>query len=192
MSHQDNVSIITMETIKSGLNIADDDTAFDERLERIVAGVSRSIESFLNRPVTVRAHVEELFDGDGTTTMLLVPRIVDITTLINNETTVASDDYVFYADSGEVALTDGTVFVRGRKKVSVTYRNGWEPVDIPEGILLGAETWAIHLFNLMKNDRVGVQSTSKRDQSISYSSSTKMPDAVREMIEGYRLVGFGG
>ncbi len=192
MAHQQNVSIIELDTLKSGLEINTTNTTYDDRLERIIASVSRAIETYLNRPVLVRLHSAEKFDGDGSNTLLLVPPIIKITVLLNDTTTVAATDYEYYEHNGEVVLTDGTVFVEGPKKISVTFKNGWELAYIPEDIAMAAEIWGIHMFHLMKDDRVGVLSKSKRDQSITYSSSTKMPDAVREMISPYRLVRFGG
>jgi|CXWL01.1.fsa_nt_gi hypothetical protein len=179
--------IITAQDVKLALKIADETESFDEVIDDIVSGVSQGIEDFLGRPVAAR-NVSESLDGDGTDTLLLKPYLESVTTVTIDSITIAAGDRVFYPKTGKVQLKY-TSFTCGLQNVALAYRHGWETQDIPKSIKRGAVLWCLHHFKLTDKNRIGVNSVTAGDQTISFTAS--MPADVRELLTPYMLAGFG-
>ncbi len=179
----DRRAILDVAQLKTAMDITK--STEDDYLEDLLRGISANIETYLSRDVARTQHTSEKVDGDGTDTLLLVPHLIDVATIVNDTTTVASDDFEWYADDGEIVLTDGTVFTKGRKKITITWVSGWEHNEVPADLQMAASLWCQHVYNKQKKDQISILSVSAGDESTSYISG--MPRDVREMLQPYRV-----
>jgi hypothetical protein len=188
----DAVDLITLIALKTDLKIRTsdaNDTTWDATLERIISGVSRAIATHCGRTFVEATDTASKIDGDGSAILLVKWPILDITTLINDETTVVeTTNWEVYKERGHIELTDGSVWTKGLKKVTITYRHGYE--DIPDDIQMAAIAWCSKKFFDIKDNRVGVSTRSTADgSSTTYATSfvsKDMPDEVKALIEPYR------
>lgn len=187
------IAICELADVKDDLKIGrladgSEDTSNDEMIRRVINGISAQIESYTGRTFAARDITSEKYDGDGTCTFILKRTpVIRISALLNDTLTVGSDDYVCYEATGKVELIDGSVFVNGPKKVTVTYRCGYERADMPNEIVRAACEWAVHRFKIIKEGRRGFNSSSTQDgPSISYAPGS-MPPEVKEVLDTYRV-----
>ncbi len=188
----DAVDLITLIALKTDLKIrtsATNDTTWDETLGRIISGVSRAIATHCGRTFVEATETAVKIDGDGTDILLVKYPILAITTLVNNTTTVVeTTNWEVYKERGHIELTDGSVWTKGRKKVTITYRHGYE--DIPDDLQMAALAWCAKKFFDIKDNRVGVSTRSTADgSSTTYATSFvsgDMPDEVKAVIARYK------
>ena len=128
-------------------------------------------------------------DGSGTDTLCLPLPILEVSSITNGTVSITSDDYVIYNDVGELVLTNGTVWAKGRKNITLTVRFGYESGDLPADVLSAGRLWCRHQYQHMTKKRAGVISWSAGDESVSYESSTGMPAEVRDFLDPHRLLG---
>lgn len=183
-------ALIDFNDLKDDLKITT--TEFDDRLMRIVNGVSRAIESYCNREFKPRYENAIEIDGDGTSTLLLKAPIISLGTITNDTASVTSTHYEYYSTEGRVVLTNGTVWAAGNKKITITYTHGYEDQDFPADVATAARMWAAGQYQYVQDKRMGVASKSTNDTSISYIVSTDMPPEVRSLLAPYRLMGVMG
>lgn len=179
-------AVCELNDVRDDLKIGSDDSSFDESLRRLINSVSRSIEDYTGMYFSARDIAAEKYDGTGKPVMILRRSpVIRISTLINDTVTVDADDFVFYGDTGKVQLIDGTVFVLGPQKISVTYRCGYERQNMPDNIAEAARLWVCHKFKIGDKQRWGVNSQTVNEESFSFSTG-EMPPEVREILDMYR------
>jgi len=189
--------LITLEDLKQDHKIQTataNDTTWDDTLSRIISGVSQAIATFCGRTFVAATETSQKIDGDGSVVLLVRYPVISITSIINDTTTVVeTTNWEAYLKSGKIELTDGTVWTKGRKTITITYRHGYEVGSIPADLQMAAMTWASKKFFDIKDDRVGVSSRTSADgASISFAGSSvsrNMPDEVRALIEPYKTYG---
>lgn len=179
-------AVCEINDVRDDLKIGSDDTSFDDSLRRLINSVSRTIEDYTGKYFAARDIAAEKYDGKGTAILILrrTP-VIRISTLLNDTITVDADDFVFYPDTGKVQLTDGTAFVCGPQKVSVTYRCGYDRQDMPDNVAEAARLWVCHKFKIGDKQRWGVNSQTVNEESFSFSTG-EMPPEVREILDMYR------
>lgn len=173
--------------IRDDLKIAATDTSYDEVIRRLINGVSAALEGYCGRVFMARDFTAQKYDGDGTGELLLrhIP-VISITSLVVDDVTITSTQYVVYNDTGKVMFTDGNVFTLGPQMAVFAYRAGFERQDLPGDILMAARTWVCHAFKITDKQRWGVGSQSTNDESFSFALGT-MPPEVREIADMYRV-----
>lgn len=183
-----NHALTTRDDVKVYMNLTDTDK--DEIIDAEIDAVSSAIEDYCNRTFVARSITAEKIDGDGTVELQLRFPIISIGTVVNDTITVVeTTNWEQYAESGLVVLTDGTAWAGGIKKITITYRYGFNDGDLPRSVVSAANLWAMKRFSDVKENRVGVSSVTRGDESISYEKG--MPKEVRSMVDPYRLA-FGG
>lgn len=179
-------ALCELEDVRTVLKIADSDTSFDDILRILINGVSSAIESYTGKFFAARDIVSEKYDGKGTVSMLLRRSpVLSIAIIVNDTITLDAADFVFYADTGKVQLIDGTVFVAGPQKVTVSYRCGYEEQDLPADIAMAAQQWVCHLFKIQDKQRWGINSQTVTEESFSFDPGS-MPEQTREICDTYR------
>jgi hypothetical protein len=174
--------------VKDALSIASTDGTHDELLNTLIASVSDAAEQFIGRSIVAKVETAKKYDGDGTDTLLVDPPIISVTTVINDTTTLADTDYVFYEDTGKIVYINGA-FVDGPKKVSVTFKHGWNAEDIPPAIKLAVIKWVCYEWYEFRKDRIGVSSKTLGDETITYIKG--IPEDARQLLAPYRVTRFG-
>lgn len=178
--------LIDIPDLRDDIGVKGDE--FNDRLTRIIRGVTDAVETFCNRAFVKRTDTAKLLDGDGTVDLFLNPPVVSITSIDNDGTAVLAADYALYQDTGKVVLTDGTVWTKGNQKITITYVYGYAFDDLPSDVVMAAHIWAIHWWLKLKEKRMGVLSKSTGDSAISYVAPS-MPDDVKELLSPHRLMG---
>jgi hypothetical protein len=167
------------------------DDTFDTILQDIIDGVTDAMEEETNLFFVVRTQTE-VRTGDGTATILVPGPIESLSSIDNNGVTVdvADDTEVqFDAATGEVELMDGSVWSTVRRSVTITYGRGYQRSQIPRSAIMAAEEWCVWEFQKRTKDRVGVQSITKGDETVSYSDD--LPRSITRRIGGMRVSTFG-
>src|SRR3990167_4314814 len=169
MTHVVSKAIASVEDVKSALEITDGSA--DDQLLAITEAIGEAVEQYLGRPVIAR-DVTESVDGNGTSSLLLKPYLISVTTVeIDDVAITAATQRVFYPDTGKVQLRYHT-FTLGFQNIDLVYRHGWELDDIPPAIKMAATNWCIRQWMMTSKDRVGVVSKSTPEgSSITYESA---------------------
>lgn len=179
-----NVSLTTRDRVKAYLNLSD--TTWDTVIDDEIDAVSQAIEKHCNRTFGLATLTAEKIDGDGTEELQLRFPVVSITSISNDGTSVVvTTNYELYSSTGLVVLTDGTVWTSGRKKITITYRYGYDQQDLPPDIVSAATLWTMKRFSDVKENRIGVSSVTRGDETISYEKG--MPREVAERLAPYVL-----
>lgn len=183
-------ALVDISDLKSDLGI-DSETTWDGLLTRITNGVTYAIETMTKRQFVARTETLSL-DGSGTAVMYVPGPIISIDSVTNNGTLLTvTTDYVWYAKTGKLVLVgvagssllvNNSVWSTDPQSVVIDYRHGYDEQDMPQDILLAARTWAIHWFQRIRDDRMGVSSRSEGDLSISFRSEA-MPPEVERLIQ---------
>lgn len=180
-------SIITLDDAKLHLRISDDVTDHDQILQQLIDGASQAIASYCGRLFMITTETAKKLDGDGTDTLLLKYPVQSISSLSNDGTAVVvTTNYELYETIGRVVLTDGTVWVNGRKTVTITYTYGYSIDDIPRDVVSACLYLVASKFQAFQQDRIGVTSKTFGDQSISYERG--IPKEVRELLIPWQIV----
>lgn len=181
-------AIVSMIDVKTALDIKETNDDEERLLAILINGVTAGVETFLNRPVVARRYVSKTYDGDGTDTLFVPPPLQEVTSLSNDGTTISSSDYWTYEETGKIKLKY-TTFVDEPQSITITFRSGWEPNDIPGDIRQAALAWIFDSWKKFRRDRLGVTSVTQGDETISYVQG--MPQEVRELLSPYRITGHG-
>ena len=177
-------SLTTLDIVKANLNLSD--TTWDEVLLGAIDAVSRAIEDYCGRSFIARTLTAEKIDGDGTAELQLRFPVIRIDSLSNDGTAVVeTTNYELYSDTGLVVLTDGSAWASGRKKLTITYRYGYEFDDLPRAITAAANLWTMKHFSDIKENRVGLSSVTRGDETVSYEKG--MPREVKALVDPYVL-----
>lgn len=179
-------SLVDVSDLKNDLSISTTESEFDNILVRIANGVTDYIESYCNRFFRARS-ITELLDGTATTDIFLRSPIIYVTSMTDKTTVVASTNYVVYNSVGRVHLTSG-VWTPEAQAIKAIYRFGYEESTLPQNVILAAMTWANFWFHAIKDDRMGLQSKSEGDLSISFRLEP-IPLEVLELIKPFKAMG---
>lgn len=183
-----NVSLTTRDRVKAYLNLSD--TTWDTVIDNEIDAVSQAIEKYCGRTFGVADITAQKIDGDGTEELQLRFPIVSLGSISNNGTAVVeTTNFEKYANEGLLVLTDGTVWASGRKKITITYRYGYAQNDLPPDVVSAATLWTMKRFSDVKENRIGVSSVTRGDETISYEKG--MPKEVQERLAPY-VLGLGG
>ncbi len=179
-------SLVDVADLKNDLGITTE-TNFDNIIARIANGVTDYIEPYCNRYFKARSITEQL-DGTATKDIFLRSPILYVTSMTDKTTVVASANYVVYKSTGRVRLTSGHVWTPEDQAIKAIYRYGYEDAALPQNIKLAAMTWANYWFHAIKDDRMGLQSKSEGDLSISFRLEA-IPLEVLELIKPLKAMG---
>lgn len=179
-----NPTLTTLERVKVYMNFTD--TTWDTAIEYEIDAVSLAIEKFCGHTFGINTLSDLKIDGDGTVELQLRFPIVSITSISNDGTAVVeTTNYEKYPETGLVVLTDGSAWVSGHKKITITYSYGYEASELPRDIISAATMWVCKRMDDIIEKRVGVASVSRGDESISYEKG--MPGSVKELLAPYVL-----
>ena len=186
-------AFVDIEEVRDDLELKSKDQ--DAIAKLIILAVTALMEAHCNttfdHSAGVLTYSAELYDGDGTTTILLRhgPLIAISELIITSggiDDTIPATDYVAELFKAKITLTEGDSFIRGVQNVSVTYTAGHS--TIPDAVKMAGLIWTQYLLRKWSDNRQNVSAISIGDQTISYKDT--MPGDVERLLSHYRRVAF--
>ena len=154
-----------------------------ELLTTMIARASAAICSYCGCEFAA-ADYDEYYDGDGTDSVVLQQRpVIEMTTLSEDGSDIAAEDYVVYAQTGIVRLKSGS-FGRGAGTIRAQYWAGYE--TIPGDVEQAAIEWTAALYQ--SRETGGRTATTERvgDYAVTHATTEGAPANVRAALEPYR------
>lgn len=188
-------ALATLAEAKVHLGIAVADTDYDTMVENLLNGAAYFVNTFCNRQVKSRTHIE-YYDGDGTPVLYVChPPITGVAALyvstdsprVYGAAQELDSDYLLTdADAGLVRYLDG-VFSKGMQTVKIEYTGGWDittptlPWDL-RNAYLNLVKWE---FERWKANRINY--TQQTIQSITVNLQAETPPDVLDVLKRYRI-----
>lgn len=186
------------------------DTTKQNVLDRIIDSVTEYIEkSYCNRRFQLTTYTNEVYDGEGSDTLLLknfpvtAVTSVQIRDSVQNEDsweTVDTKDYYTKVDSGIIKGMAGYTFPTGPAMIRVTYSAGFDfntsdkPLSDTQAADLEYACWK--LCAAAYNQRKGTPGISQEalgDYSVTFTKTAFEDEEVKSILEKYkRIEAIGG
>jgi len=141
-----NIGVVSLNDVKTHLNIPLTDTTSDEELRSFMDAATDLIENYLGIIIGKRTFTSELYDGGNEFIRIMNPKVVSITSIYENGNLLNSNQY-FVDPTGQrlYRLGSGTLYATnsygywtaGVNNVSVTYVAGFAnpPAAVRQGTL---------------------------------------------------------
>ena len=141
-----NIGLVSLNDVKTHLNIPLTDTTSDEELRSFMDAATDLIENYLGIIIGKRTFTSELYDGGNEFIRIMNPKVVSITSIYENGNLLNSNQY-FVDPTGQrlYRLGSGTLYATnsygywtaGVNNVSVTYVAGFAnpPAAVRQGTL---------------------------------------------------------
>ena len=195
--------LISLTDAKAYLNIAATDTTFDDIIEDMINACGAMFDNELNRKLESATHTLYI-DGSGMKS-IFVPAypISSITSIyidadrnFGSDTLVSSGDYVFYADTGEIAMFKSEYPVRynyfpeGKQNIKVTYVGGYltsgTNITLPYDLIKATKDQVKFMFKKWQDGTEGVSSYSTLNNNQTLVESTDILPMVSRVLDKYR------
>ena len=184
--------LVTLSEVKRYLGkTTDEDSPI---LERIIDNVSREFNAYTDRTLVAFSHTNIYFDGNGKEIMWLpnYPVISGNNTAIYEDGTLltegANNDYLMYADTGELYRVNNTWYY-GPKKIKITYIAGYVCTGanstLPEDLRMAALKQIAYEFSHYQRKDWGQDSITYPDGSRSMTQQGLLKD-VQVVLDAYR------
>lgn len=169
----------TLATVKEfvGITSVNDDAL----LTRLINDASTLMQSWLSRDITSATYTQKL-DGKG----------IDEITLTNYPITAVSaltidgiTPTAYGFDDNNIYLTDGSVFTKGKRNITVTYTAGFTtvPTDLEQVCVDLVAT------KYRERDRIGLDSKALAGETTAFSTRD-FPNRAKAILTQYRKVDF--
>lgn len=133
--------------------------ANDPNVELALRNSSGRFAGAVGYPVSKVENDVAWLNGNGTSTLLLRARPVEVHEVEADGVVLDPGDYWQDRDSGIIRLKGGGWFPDGLGNIKVTYTHGWDPIpeDIQDAVLEHAATMARVLAHLQQNSAGSTQ-----------------------------------
>lgn len=189
------ISIVSLDEVKSHLNIASTNTTNDEEIRRFIDAATDLCEQYVGCVLGRQTFVSEKYDGNTDIIRIRNPRVISITSVYENGVLLTDKDYmVDYTGQRLIRLASGTlnvpnwygVWAPGVQNIVVTYVSGFviSPPAGKQGVL---ETIR-HLWQTQRGPTSVLGRTQTGDdfyQSATYS----LPRRAMELLDPLSLPG---
>ncbi len=172
-------ALTNLADVKESLGIAGSDHSYDNLIIRKINQVSNQIERYCDRKFKKAIYTDELYNGQGTTQLVLKQRPIDTNSpftlssrnsALNDDsfTDIQSDWYYIKSDSGVVDLLLNLWGSYGRWKV--TYSAGYD--TIPDDLAEAAAALAAYYTVNAEPGLIGTQLVKEGSREIRYANTT--------------------
>ena len=167
-----NVALCTIEDVRDYMAI--EPGSNDGILMRLINAVSEDAKTRCGRAFLQETRTDELYDGDGTDTLLLRHGpVTAVSKLIAEfggaELTEGGDkDFVFYPNR-IVKLVNGGIFAIGARNVTVSYTAGYSLATIPQDLKTAILEGISFRWNTRDKRREGISSVTTADGITTYT-----------------------
>jgi len=199
--------LVTLADTKSYLNIASDDTTYDDIITGIINSVSKQFDVYTDRTLEASDYTLQI-DGNGLEHIFLqnypinsITSIhIDTDRVFGDDTAIDSANYVYYSDSGEIALVSnswwGGIFPRERQCIKIVCNLGYTvsdsvvdevtiPATIPYDLVKACKDQVKYLYRKWQNNEEGTASYSTINNSISLVENTAIIKLVSQTLDKY-------
>lgn len=175
--------LITLENLRIDLGTAA--SADDEFLNRAISRASAAAETYCGRVFAVETIADTFAATCGPLWLSRAP-VIEVTSVVRDETTLTADDYVLDADTGRLRLTSGY-----GSEIIVTYEAGYATIPLEIQGAVGEIVKALQ-FNrtrdpLLRSENIlsGLYAYTLFDQG---SSPAGTAQQVSNMLDAYRRI----
>lgn len=165
------------------------ETQWDGLIEELVGAVSARAATYCNRDFEQKDRVE-YHDGGGQYLYLKGLPVVTIASIHgsdawewDNGALIPADHYQVFA-SGMVGYRFG-IWPYGPRALRVVYTGGYAPDTVPDDLEMAVRTQAAYDFRRRKD--IGLESVSFPDGSIQKMASGEFLQAVKQVLNRYRI-----
>lgn len=186
-------TLCTLEDLKSLMGLRPEDHAYDAQYAICIRMASAEIVSFCRHNFEVASFTEQL-DGDGSNLLTLSHTpIVGVQSLLIDGVAVDIAEARIYAlwikfdDSDEYSArlrSNGRIFPRGAKNVSVTYTAGYS--EVPDDLAIACARQAIYLQNTLGKQGMLTESNQTSQASKTFALDGQLAPAVKSVALRYR------
>lgn len=184
--------LVTLDEMKSFLEIPTGNTSFDDKVQILINACSESIANYCKRILVTNSNVEY---RDGRRNSILTLRefpinsvsevAIDITSKFSGDETVVDADQ-YQIDNSKTALVFRSVLQNGQRNIRVTYSSGYGTAagdDLPWDLRYACMEYVKWLYKSDADDRVGTTSKGKAGETTSYIQN--IPDHVQQLLSMY-------
>jgi len=183
------MNLTTLSQVKALLELAAEETQWDDLLDALIGAVSVRAAAYCNRDFEQKERTE-YHSGGGQYLYLKGLPVVSISSIYGSDgwawdegTLIPADHYQVF-DSGMVAYRFGN-WPYGEKGLKVVYIGGYASDDIPADLEMAVRTQVAYEFRRRKD--LGLQSVSFPDGSIQKVESGEFLKAVQQVLDHYRI-----
>jgi hypothetical protein len=179
--------------VENYLLITIDDT-FDTQITAWIESIEMFIDRYTDRNFVADGTAsEQLYDGNGKTSML-IDDCVEVTTVTIDDTEVDEDDYLLYPANTErknkIQLTT-TYFSRDHQNITIEAKWGYS-VECPADITLAATIFVAGIINFSNDAKGKVRSETIGRYSVSYDTDRGWQDfnRAKDILNSYKKFSF--
>lgn len=195
--------LVSLSDMKSYLGITSSDTTNDTIIEDMILACGTMFDNELNR--TLESATYTLYiDGTGTTSIFvpcypissITSIYIDNDRVFGSDTLVSSGDYIFYENTGEIAMYKSEYPVRynyfpvGKQNVKVTYVGGYltsgTNITLPYDLIKATKDQVKFMFKKWQTGTEGISSYSTLNNNQTLVESTDILPMVSRVLDKYR------
>jgi hypothetical protein len=183
------LGIISLDEVKSHLNIPSTDSTLDEELRRFIDSASDLAESYVGQVLGRRTFTDELYDGGTEFIRLRNPKAISITSVYENGILIPSSNYVIdYTGQRLYRIGSGTLYAtnsygywtQGMNNVSITYVAGY--VNPPAAAKQGVLEIVRHLWQTQRG-AMNVMTRNQTGDDFYQGSTYSLPRRAMELLD---------
>jgi hypothetical protein len=183
------LGIVSLDEVKSHLNIPSTDSTLDEELRRFIDSASDLAESYVGQVLGRRTFTDELYDGGTEFIRLRNPKAISITSVYENGILIPSSNYVIdYTGQRLYRIGSGTLYAtnsygywtQGMNNVSITYVAGY--VNPPAAAKQGVLEIVRHLWQTQRG-AMNVMTRNQTGDDFYQGSTYSLPRRAMELLD---------
>jgi hypothetical protein len=161
-------------------------TGNDVHVSRLIQGVTKAMQSYMQRDIVDSTYTDEVHDGTGWTDAIILkhyPLTSTVTPVVKIDDSTIDSGLYTYETGGRIIYRKGADWTQGRRNIKVTYSAGF--VGVPEDLAMAATAQVLHEFNqspVSGKGKLGLESSADgAGGSTSYVPYDFLPFVLRVM-----------
>lgn len=178
-------NLTTVANVKEWIGITS--STDDQLIQRLVGGISQTIQSWLNRQLKSQSYTETR-DGNGNNSMMFADYpVTEVTSVkVNGKPILPCPDFSSpgYRFNGTSITLIGYIFNQGVQNIELSYKAGFAtvPLDIEQAVI------ELVALRYKERDRIGQQSKNMANgETVTYMIKD-FPDDVLSLLKNYKKV----
>lgn len=185
------MALCTAAEIKTYLNLAADDTTWDNLFAALIPAFDKFADNYCKRTLSQASHTE-YFSGPARVLFLNNPPIAsdpavqiwaDSSRDFASADLVDTDDYFVDTENGIIHFDSERS--SGNKNIKVTYTGGYADADVPDDLKQAAIEAVAKKYQESRDGNIGMVSRTLPDGSVSFRPMELVPQ-IRMILDLYR------